>query len=37
MASEFVTMIQNQRAYQANTRIVSVGDQLLQETVNMLR
>ena len=37
MANEFVNMIQNQRAYQANTRIVTVGDQLLSETVNLVR
>lgn len=37
MASEFVQMIQTQRAYQANTRTVSVGDQLLNETVNLVR
>jgi len=37
VANEFVQMIQNQRAYQANTKIVTVADQLLNETVNLIR
>ena len=37
IANEFVSMIQNQRAYQANTRTVTVADQLLNETVNLIR
>lgn len=37
IANEFVQMIQNQRAYQANTKIVTVSDQLLNETVNLIR
>ncbi len=37
IANEFVAMIQNQRGYQANSRTVTVGDTLLQETINMIR
>ena len=37
IANEFVQMIQNQRAFQANSRTISVSDQLLQEAVNLIR
>ncbi|MCX7046221.1 MAG: flagellar hook protein FlgE [Candidatus Sumerlaeota bacterium] len=37
IANEFVQMIQNQRAYQANTRTITVSDQLLSDTVNLIR
>jgi flagellar hook protein FlgE len=37
LSSEFVTMIQNQRAYQANSRIVTTVDQMMQEVVNLVR
>ena len=37
MANEFAEMITTQRGYQANTRIVTVTDQMLEELVNMKR
>jgi flagellar hook protein FlgE len=37
LATEFVNLISNQRAYQANSKIISVGDQLLNEIVNIIR
>ncbi|MBF0169538.1 MAG: flagellar hook protein FlgE [Nitrospinae bacterium] len=37
LSEQFVTMIQNQRAYQANSRIVTTVDQMLQEVVNLVR
>ena len=37
LASEFVKMIMNQRGFQANSRIVSVSDDLLAELVNLTR
>jgi flagellar hook protein FlgE len=37
IASEFSKLILAQRAYSANTRIVSTVDELLQETLNMRR
>jgi len=37
LSGEFVDMIQNQRAYQANSRIITTVDQMLQEVVNLKR
>lgn len=37
LATEFVSMISTQRAYQANSKIITVGDQLLSEVVNIIR
>jgi flagellar hook protein FlgE len=37
LASEFVKMITSQRAFQANSRIVSTTDELMQELVNLKR
>jgi flagellar hook protein FlgE len=35
IASEFINMIVTQRAYQANSRMVTTSDQILQETINI--
>lgn len=35
-AEEFVNLIQAQRAYQANARVVTVQDQILSDTVNLI-
>ncbi len=37
LANEFTNLIVAQRAYQANTRIITTGDQILTETVNIKR
>jgi flagellar hook protein FlgE len=37
IASEFTKLIVAQRAYTANTRIVTAADELLQETINLRR
>lgn len=37
LATEFVNLISTQRAYQANSKIINVGDQLLNEVVNIIR
>ena len=37
VATEFANMIVTQRGYQANTRIVTVTDSMLEELVNMKR
>jgi flagellar hook protein FlgE len=37
LATEFVNLISLQRAYQANTKIITTGDQLLNEVVNIVR
>lgn len=37
IASEFVAMLVNQRAFQANSRIVATVDDMLTETVNLKR
>ena len=37
LASEFVTMIQTQQAFQANARTITVTDDLLTEVVNLVR
>lgn len=37
LAQEFTTMISAQRGFQANTRIISAADEMLQDLVNMKR
>jgi flagellar hook protein FlgE len=37
VAEEFTRLIINQRGYQANSRVVTTADSLLQETLNLLR
>ncbi len=37
LATEFVALISNQRAYQANSKIITVGDELLSDVVNIIR
>jgi flagellar hook protein FlgE len=37
LANEFVNLISTQRAYQANSKIITTVDQLLSETVNIIR
>lgn len=37
LATEFVNLISMQRAYQANTKIITTGDQLLADVVNLVR
>lgn len=37
MAQEFVSLISAQRAYQANTRIITTTDELYQESINIKR
>ncbi|PIQ96920.1 MAG: flagellar biosynthesis protein FlgE [Nitrospinae bacterium CG11_big_fil_rev_8_21_14_0_20_56_8] len=37
LAAEFVTMIQTQQAFQASARVISTTDNLLTETVNLVR
>jgi len=37
LASEFTTMITTQRGYQANSRIITVSDTLLEELINLKR
>ena len=37
VATEFANMILTQRGYQANTRMVTVTDSMLEELVNMKR
>lgn len=37
MATEFTKLIVAQRAYSANTRVVTASDEMLQETINMSR
>ena len=37
MASEFVKLIQAQRAYQANSRIITTTDELYQDSINLKR
>nr|MBC8553208.1 flagellar hook-basal body complex protein [Candidatus Brocadiales bacterium] len=37
LAQEFVKMIVNQRGFQANSRIITVSDELLSEVVNLKR
>jgi flagellar hook protein FlgE len=35
LTNEFVQMITNQRGFQANSRVITVGDELLQDVVNL--
>ncbi|MFT4034779.1 MAG: flagellar hook-basal body complex protein [Patulibacter sp.] len=37
MATEFTTMISAQRGFQANSRVISTTDQMLQDLVNLVR
>jgi len=37
LAREFTSMITAQRGYQANSRLISVADQMLQDLVNIGR
>lgn len=37
MAQEFVNLIKSQRAYQANSRIITTTDELYQDTLNLAR
>ena len=37
VAAEFTQLIINQRGYQANSRVVTTSDELLQETLNLKR
>ena len=37
LANEFVAMITNQRAFQANSRTITTGNEMLQEVVNLVR
>ncbi len=37
LANEFATLITTQRAFQANTRIITTSDEVLQELVNLKR
>jgi flagellar hook protein FlgE len=37
LSNEFADMIVTQRGFQANTRIISVSDQMLEELVNLKR
>ena len=37
LAQEFTTMITTQRGYQANSRIITVSDTLLEELINLKR
>jgi flagellar hook protein FlgE len=37
IAAEFTKLIVAQRAYTANTRIVTTTDEMLEETINMRR
>ncbi|SHJ21706.1 flagellar hook protein FlgE [Desulfatibacillum alkenivorans DSM 16219] len=37
LANEFVKMITTQRGYQANSKVITVTDQLLQEVINLKR
>jgi flagellar hook protein FlgE len=37
MAQEFVDLIVAQRAYQANSRVISTWDQLVQDSLNLIR
>lgn len=37
LATEFTDMITTQRGYQANSRIITVSDTLLEELINLKR
>jgi len=37
IASEFINLISTQRAFQANTRVITASDQLLSDLINIIR
>ena len=37
IANEFINLISAQRSYQANARVITTDDQVLQETMNIKR
>jgi flagellar hook protein FlgE len=37
LAEEFVKMITTQRAFQANSRVITTSDEILQELINIKR
>ncbi len=37
LSTEFADMIITQRGYQANARVISVSDQMLEELINLKR
>jgi len=37
LAQEFTTMITTQRGYQANARVITTSDEMLQELVQLVR
>mgnify|MGYP001767131832 CR=1 FL=1 len=37
ISEEFVNLIIAQRAFQANARVITTGDTILQELVNLIR
>jgi flagellar hook protein FlgE len=37
LAKEFTDMITSQRGFQANSKVITVSDEILQELVNMKR
>ena len=37
LSEEFVSLIRAQRGFQANTRVVTTSDQVLEELINMKR
>jgi flagellar hook protein FlgE len=37
LAQEFVKMITTQRAFQANSRVITTSDEILQELINLKR
>ncbi|MDL1982515.1 MAG: flagellar hook-basal body complex protein, partial [Deltaproteobacteria bacterium] len=37
LATEFVRMITTQRAFQANSRVITTSDEILQELINLKR
>ncbi|MBN1866135.1 flagellar hook protein FlgE [Candidatus Sumerlaeota bacterium] len=37
LTTEFITLIAHQRAFQANSKIITAGDELLQDVINMKR
>ena len=36
MSQEFVNLLSFQNSYQANSRVITTADQLLQETINLI-
>jgi flagellar hook protein FlgE len=37
IASEFINLISAQRAYQANTRVITSSNTVLEDTINLIR